>query len=89
MRGIRRAPDQTRLPRIDKAPAMTERRRLTTLTDAHEYSNRELLLDIALKLHTVEMKLDVHLASHALLSKVLTVAFAPIVAALIALYLRH
>ena len=68
---------------------MAPRKRLTTISEASEYSNRDLLLDVALKLHTIETKLDVHLASHALLSRVVTVAFAPIVAALIALYLRH
>jgi hypothetical protein len=64
------------------------RKRLTTLTDAHEYSNRDLLLDVALKLHDIEAKLDRHLWAHGLLTKVLAVAFAPVVGAIVALYLR-
>jgi hypothetical protein len=73
-----------------------QRRRLTTLTDADNYSNRDLLLDIALKLHehgmalgSVQSDVKTHLAMHAVLNRLLTVAFPSIVGALVALYLRR
>ena len=65
------------------------RKRLTTLTDAHEYSNRDLLLDIAMKLHEVGDKLDAHLSAHSILNKVLTVGLPSLLAAFVALYLRR
>ncbi len=72
------------------------RKRLSTMREADEFSNRDLLLDIALKLHDqgealarLENKVTVHLAAHSILNRILAVGLPVLASALVALYLRH
>jgi hypothetical protein len=67
----------------------TPRKRLTTISEANDYSNRDLLLDIALKLHEVSSKLDLHLAMHSVLNRVLTIGFSGAATALLVWFLRR
>lgn len=63
------------------------RKRLTTITEADQFSNRDLLLDMALKLHEMDKKLDAHLTAHRVLAKagLVAISLAGVVAAWIRL----